>query len=203
MDNKSDDQLLIMQATIEASRQDSDMKMKKLTEDITATIASMMDQIKNSKSSPDKKGSPKAQCPTTAVPANKKSPPLEGGHYTKIAGMCTLKHEISSPKFYELLIKTELKGKTALDLKKFYNHIKTSLNTVTRLREDLLPAYQPTKRHSEFEEYFISYRDHPSYYWNAQTYNSIGHSLLVALTNDTCVKLYSTSVLRGYKHPCS
>ena len=30
--NKSDDQLLIMQDTIEANRQDSDEKMKKLTE---------------------------------------------------------------------------------------------------------------------------------------------------------------------------
>ena len=35
MDNRSDDQLLIIQATIEANRQDSDKKMINLREDIT------------------------------------------------------------------------------------------------------------------------------------------------------------------------
>ena len=45
MDNKSDDQLLIMQATIESKRLDSDNKIKKLTEYLTGMIASMMDQI--------------------------------------------------------------------------------------------------------------------------------------------------------------
>ena len=59
---------------------------------------------------------------------------LEGGHSTKMCGMWTLKHEISSPKFYELLIKKELKGDTAMDLKNFFNHIKMYLNAVTRLR---------------------------------------------------------------------
>ena len=44
--NNSDDQLLIMQATIEANSQDSDEKMKNLTEDLTAMIASMMYHIK-------------------------------------------------------------------------------------------------------------------------------------------------------------
>ena len=46
MDNKSYYQLLIMQATIEANRQDSDKKTKKLTEYLTSMITSMMDQIK-------------------------------------------------------------------------------------------------------------------------------------------------------------
>ena len=46
MDNKSYDQLLIMQATIEYIRQESDDKTKKLTEDHTEIIASIMDQIK-------------------------------------------------------------------------------------------------------------------------------------------------------------
>ena len=32
----------------------------------------------------------------------------------KIGGMCTLKHEIISPKFYEIFIKIELKGYSAL-----------------------------------------------------------------------------------------
>ena len=47
--------------------------------------------------------------------------------------MWTLKYEINSPKFYQLLIKKELKGDTALELKHFYNHIKMCLNDVTRL----------------------------------------------------------------------
>ena len=51
--------------------------------------------------------------------------------------MCTLKHEITSPKFYELLIKTELKYNTDLDLNKLYNCIKMCLNAVARLRERL------------------------------------------------------------------
>ena len=64
-----------------------------------------MDQINISKSSPDQEDPPKAQYPTTVVPANRRAPTLDGGHSTKIGGMWTLKHEIISPKFYELLIK--------------------------------------------------------------------------------------------------
>ena len=51
MDNKSDDQLLMMQARIEGNNQDSDEKMKNLTQYFTGMIASIMDQIKISKSS--------------------------------------------------------------------------------------------------------------------------------------------------------
>ena len=40
---------------------------------------------------------------------DKKSPPLEFGHYMKIGGMRTLKHDTSSTKFYEPLTKTEVK----------------------------------------------------------------------------------------------
>ena len=83
MDNKSDEKFLIMQATIEANRQDYDDKKKKLTEDLTAMITSMMDQINISKLSPDQKDSPKTQDTTTVVPANRRDPPLEGGHSTK------------------------------------------------------------------------------------------------------------------------
>ena len=89
--------------------------------------------------------SPKYQYPTTAVPANKKAPPLEGVNSTKNGGMWTLKQEISSPKLYELLIKTEIKGDTALDLKNFYKQIKICLNVVTRIKEDL-PDYQSIKK---------------------------------------------------------
>ena len=77
-----------------------------------------------------------------------------------------------------------------MDLKNFCNHIKMRINAVTRLREDLLPGYQAIKRKSEFEEYFIPDRDHPSYSWNVQIYNYVGHSLLVAMTNDTLKKYF-------------
>ena len=76
----------------------------------------MMDQIKIPKYSPEKKDSPKVQDNTTVVPYNNKATTLEGGHYTKNGGMRTLKYEIISPKFYVILIKTELKSDTALDL---------------------------------------------------------------------------------------
>ena len=110
----------------------------------------MIDQITIYKSSPEKKYSPKSQDPTPVVPSNKKDPPLEGGHSKQIGGMSTLKHDISSTKIYELLIKIELKFNTTLSLKKFYNQIKMCLNEITRLREDLLPNYQSIKRHSDF-----------------------------------------------------
>ena len=91
---------------------------------------------------------------------------MDGVHSTKIVGMWTIKHDISTPRFYELLINTDIKGDTGMDLKNFYNHIKICLNEVTRLQEYLLPGYHYIKRHSKFAEYFISYRDNPSYYWN-------------------------------------
>ena len=43
MYKNSDDQLLIMQATIEAKRQNSDEKMKNLTKDLKPMITSIMD----------------------------------------------------------------------------------------------------------------------------------------------------------------
>ena len=89
--------------------------------------------------------------------------------------MWTLKHEISSPRLYELLIKIEIKGYTAMELKNFYNHIRMCLNAVTRLREDLLPGYQSIKINSQFAEHFIPDRDHPYYSWNVQIYTSLGH----------------------------
>ena len=50
--------------------------------------------------------SPKDEYPTTVVPDKMRDPPLDGGHSTKIGGIWTLKHEIISRKFYEILIKT-------------------------------------------------------------------------------------------------
>ena len=128
MDNKSYDQLLTMKATIESNSQYYDEKMKKLTEDLTPMIASMMDQMKIPKSSSENKDSPKDQNTTTVVLANKKAPPFKDGYSKRIGGMWTLKHEISLPKLCELLIKKDIKCCTAMDLKRFYNHIIMCLN---------------------------------------------------------------------------
>ena len=148
----------------------------------------MMDQTKTLKYSPTQKDTSTPPDTTTMVPANKRDPPLKGWHPTKIGGMWTLKHEISSQKLYELLINTEPKGDTTLDLKNFFNHINMFLNMVTRLREYLLLDYQSIKRHYHSEEYSIPDHDHPSYSWNVQICTSLVHSLLAAMTNDTCVK---------------
>ena len=98
-----------------------------------------MDHIKMSKYSPERKYPPKAQDPTTVVTTDNKSPPLEGVHSTKNVGMWNLKHKIIPPKLYELLIKTQLKGYTDMDLNKLYNYINMCLNVVTRIREEFLP----------------------------------------------------------------
>ena len=86
----------------------TDEKLKNITEELkflTAIITSMMDQTKNSKLSPAQKDISNPLDPNNVVPDNRRDPPFDGGHSTKIVDMCTLKNEISSPKFYELLIK--------------------------------------------------------------------------------------------------
>ena len=82
MINKFDEQLLIVQATIEASRQDYDEKMKNLTEDLKSMITSMMDHITIPIYSPDHKDLSKDQYPTTVVLDKRRAPPLDGGHST-------------------------------------------------------------------------------------------------------------------------
>ena len=105
-------------------------KINKLTE----MVKNMMDQIKISNYSPDNMDPQKAQDPTTEILYNKKAPPSEGGKYNNNGGMWTVKHEINSPKFHELLIKTEPKGHTALDPKNFCNYINMYLNALTLLQ---------------------------------------------------------------------
>ena len=103
MDNKSYVQFLIMKAKIYAKRQDCDEKMKKYDSKLyklTEMVEKMMDQSQIYNYSPKNMDSTKAQNHTTTVPANKKAPPSEGGNSTKNVGMWTLKHDISSPKFY-------------------------------------------------------------------------------------------------------
>ena len=111
-------------------------KLTNITEDLkvlTENITSMMDQTNNSKFSPSQKYTSNPPDPTTVVSDNRRATPLGGVHSTKIGGMWNLKHYISSPKFYELLINTEIKGDTALELNKFYSHINMCLNVVTKL----------------------------------------------------------------------
>ena len=145
MDNNSDERFTIIQSTIEpknrymkANKQNSNEKMRNITEAFKAmlksTITTIMDQINTYKSSLDHMDSSKPQYPITVVLDKNRASPLESGHSTKIGGMWTLKNEISSQKLYELLINTELKGDTDLELNNFYNHINICINTVTRLR---------------------------------------------------------------------
>ena len=148
MDTKSDEQFLTVEATIKANKQEADRnqvktdkKLTKITEDLQKLITLMMDQDNLSRSSPSQKDTSTPLDPTTTVHTNRRDPSLEVGVSKNIGGMWTLKHDIISPRFYELLIKTELKGNTALDLKNFFNHINMSLNAVTRIIEDLLPDY--------------------------------------------------------------
>ena len=141
MDNKYDEQFIITQDTIEANKQemrsnkkDSDEKITRFTVKSETMIAVISNQLNTLVSSQTQKDTSNPQEPTTVVPDTKRDPPLDGGNFTKIGGMWTLKYEIISPKFYELLIKTELKEGTSLDLKKFYSNIKMCLNVVTRIQ---------------------------------------------------------------------
>ena len=82
----------------------TDKKLTQITENLKVLIEFMMDQTNNSKFSPVQKDTSTPPEPTNAVPANRRDPPLDRGYYTKIGGMWTLKHDISLPKLYELLI---------------------------------------------------------------------------------------------------
>ena len=53
--------------------------MMKLTEDFKSMIAEITDHINTFKSSPNQNHSPKPPDPTNFVPANRRSPPLDGG----------------------------------------------------------------------------------------------------------------------------
>ena len=94
-------------------------EMKSITETLKFFITFMMDQTNITKSSPTQKDTSTPLEPTKLGPDKKRASQLEGENSTKIGGIWTLKHEISPPKFYELLIKIELKADTALDLNIF------------------------------------------------------------------------------------
>ena len=133
MENKSEEQFIPMKATIENNKQDMKSEMIAITETLKVFTTFIMDHTNIPKYSPTQKDTSTPPDPTTLVPTNMRAPPLEGGHSTKIGCMWTLKHYISTPKFYELLINTELKGYTAMYLSNLFNHIKMCLNAVTRL----------------------------------------------------------------------
>ena len=123
MENKNEDQFIRMKEEIENNKQEFKTKLKDMKETL---MKLMMDHTNKL---------------TTLMKdqTNKKASTLEGEISENIGGMWTLKHEISSSRFYELLIKIELKGDTTLYLKNLYNHVKMSLNAVNRLKVDLLP----------------------------------------------------------------
>ena len=117
MDNKSEDLFILMIEEIENNKQEMKAEMKDIKEEMEdemkdiketpKTFATlMMNQTNISKSSLDQKDTSTPPEPATVVPTNRRDSPLEGGQSTKIGGMWTLKHVISSPKFYELLIKS-------------------------------------------------------------------------------------------------
>ena len=89
--------------------------------------------------------------------------------------MWTPKHGISYPKIYELLLKTDTKLDHAIYLNKFYNRVKMYLNSMKKMREDILYEYHKIKGHSKFHEHFTSYHYHPYYSWNEQTHTYLGH----------------------------
>ena len=109
-----DDQFLITQYMIDDNSQPSDEKMKKYyskldkqdskLDNIVEITIKMMYQNQNSNYPPANMDSPYYQGPTTVFPDDNKALPLEGGNSTKNGYLCTLKHEISLPKFYELPI---------------------------------------------------------------------------------------------------
>ena len=80
-----------------------------ITKDFKTILIALMDQINTMKYFPTQKNSTKPLEPTIVVPDNRRDPPLDGGHSTKVVGIWTMKHDISPPKFYKLLIKKELK----------------------------------------------------------------------------------------------
>ena len=106
MENKSEEQFIPMQATIENNKQDMKSEMIAITETLKVFTTFIMDHTNIPKYSPTQKDTLTPLEPNTVVPTNRRYPPLKVGHSTKIDGMWTLKHEISSPKFYEILIKT-------------------------------------------------------------------------------------------------
>ena len=91
MQNKSYEQFIITQATIEANKQetkynkqDYNDKMTKFKEDFKAMSEAITDNINTFKSSTYQKDSSKPQDLTTVVSDNRKATTLDGGQSTKL-----------------------------------------------------------------------------------------------------------------------
>ena len=83
--------------------------MTKLSEEFKTMFAVLSNQIDTMSYSPTQNDTSTPPDPNIVVTYNRRAPTLEGGHSTKTGGMWTLKDEISLPKFYDILINTELK----------------------------------------------------------------------------------------------
>ena len=86
--------------------------MTKLSEDFKTMFVVLSGQINKSNqintqtSLPNQKDTSTPPYTTTAVPDNRRYPPSERGHSTKVSGMWNLKHKISSP-MYKAVKKTK------------------------------------------------------------------------------------------------
>ena len=125
MDTKLKGQIIAMQVSIDNNKQFIDDKQKETDskiDKIDKWMKNIMDKFDNT--SPNKAEEKNPQDSTTMVCANRNAAQLEGGHYKKIGGMWTLKHEISYLKFYEIITKNEMKGDNDIYIKIFKNQIK-------------------------------------------------------------------------------
>ena len=88
MENKNEEQFILMKEEIENNKQESKDEMKDVKESIKKLTTLMMDQTNISKSSPAQKDTSTPPDPTTTVQTNRRAPPLEGGHSKKILVAC-------------------------------------------------------------------------------------------------------------------
>ena len=140
------------------------------------------------KPSPNKVKKNNPQYYTTVVHTNKKVSPLKGGKSHKIGGIWTIKHEIISPKLYEILINKYLKRDTSLDLKNFYNHIKMCLNAVKNVESILSLLTRKSKVTPLFmKNIYQTFLTLTTLRMIRRTLPWVAHFWRV-LTNDICIK---------------
>ena len=84
MENKSEEQFILMQATIENNKQEMKAKMKSITETLKVFTTCMMDQTNIYKYSLTQKYTSTRPYPTTLVPTNRRYPSLKGDTLPKL-----------------------------------------------------------------------------------------------------------------------
>ena len=94
MQNKRYEKFIIIQAEIEANKQDMksnkkdfDENITKFTEQFKGMLVTITDQIITLKSFPSQKDSQKPLEPINSVPTNRRAPSLNNGKSTKIGGL--------------------------------------------------------------------------------------------------------------------